>query len=79
MQSEAFTARFVTHAFRCEYAHLAIAGRLPKLPGTVLPSTLTLALALALALTLTLTLTLALTLTLNPNPTAHAGGRSLEP
>jgi hypothetical protein len=24
MQSEAFTARFVTHALRCEYAHLAI-------------------------------------------------------
>ena len=36
MQSEAFTARFVTHAMRCEYAHLAIVVRLPKLPGTVL-------------------------------------------
>ena len=24
MQSEAFTARFVTHALRCEYAHLAV-------------------------------------------------------
>lgn len=35
MQSEAFTARFVTHAMRCEYSHLAIAVRLPKLDGTV--------------------------------------------
>ena len=35
MQSEAFTARFVTHALRCEYAHLAVVVRLPRLPGTV--------------------------------------------
>ena len=34
MQSEAFTARFVTHAMRCEYAHLAI-----LLLGYLLPTT----------------------------------------
>ena len=38
MQSEAFTARFVTHALRCEYAHLAVVVRLPRLPGTANPN-----------------------------------------
>ena len=35
LQSDAFSARFVQHALRCEYSHCAVVVRLPKLPGIV--------------------------------------------